>query len=376
MATSDLKAIVLQLAKKYQWHKLGEPCRRKTVHSAAAVTAAVTSKKGTTGKDRDILDLTQSFADTLTVDDDDDDNDTDDSDDELFRRKQPTKKVKKTTGTKPTKTAENHPTTGQSSSTSSSPDDRTAFKPNTKSKKLLEQRNSITDKLYRKYNELAFGGELPPDLPIVWSKRLTSTAGLTKMSFQTSTGTRQGEIVLSEKVVDDVFRLKSTLLHEMCHAAAWFIDGTRKPPHGQSFWKWASICSANIPGAVVTTCHSYQIHKPFQFECVDCHTKYGRHSKSIDVKKHCCGVCKGKLEFVGTFNSDGTVSTPAFHGLLLRSFSACGHYHAHLSISIFSFSSLPHSSCCTCFCSRSDHGEDFLLTSLTNTAVIYVFIII
>lgn len=307
MTASDLRAMVLKLAKKYHWHSLGE-----NLLKASASASAVASKRIVRDKDHDILDLTQSFGEILTVDDDDDDdNGTDESDDGLFRRKQQTKNVKKKkkkTATTKTTDTNHRPTAQPSSSSSSSPDDRTTFKRNTKSKKLLEQRSDITDQLYRKYNELAFGGELPTDLPIVWSKRLTSTAGLTKMSFQTSTGTRQGEIILSEKVVDDVFRLKSTLLHEMCHAAAWFIDGTRKPPHGQSFWKWASICSANIPGAVVTTCHSYQIHKPYQFECVDCHTKYGRHSKSIDVTKHCCGVCKGKLEFIGTFASDGTVS--------------------------------------------------------------------
>ncbi len=311
-----------------------------------------------------MLDLTQSFGKILTVDDDSDDNDTDDSDDDIFRRKQPTKTVKKTTSTK--KTVTNHRPTEQSSSSSSlpsSPDDRTVFKPSTKSKKLLEQRNGITDRLYRKYNELAFGGELPADLPIVWSKRLTSTAGLTKMSFQTSTGTRQGEIILSEKVVDDVFRLKSTLLHEMCHAAAWFIDGTRKPPHGQSFWKWAAICSANIPGAVVTTCHSYQIHKPFQFECVDCHTKYGRHSKSIDVKKHCCGVCKGKLEFKGTFSSDGTVSA-----LVLGFIASCSRSSPFLTLFCSSFSL----HCTPSFHSQRERGEDIFVSLSTIRLLVVI----
>lgn len=118
-----------------------------------------------------------------------------------------------------------------------------------------------------------------------------------------------GEIVISEKVVDNITRLKSTLLHEMCHAAAWLIDGQRKPPHGGAFWKWASICSANIPGMTVTTCHSYEIHRPYKFQCRECKMNYGRHSKSINLEKQCCGVCRGKLEFIGVFNSDGTVST-------------------------------------------------------------------
>ena len=167
----------------------------------------------------------------------------DDSDDDLFyRTKTPTKTIaKKQPHNNKTSSKGFHTSATSSSSTSSfsSPDNNIAFKPNTKSKKLLDQRNDITAQLYLQYNQMAFGGQLPVDLSIVWSKRLTSTAGLTKMSVQTSTGTKQGEIILSEKVVDNVFRLKTTLLHEMCHAAAWFIDSTRKPPHGPSFWKWA-----------------------------------------------------------------------------------------------------------------------------------------
>ena len=45
-----------------------------------------------------------------------------------------------------------------------------------------------------------------------------------------------------------------------------------------TFWPPpAAICSANIPGIVVTTCHNYQIHKPFQFKCMECKAAYGRH---------------------------------------------------------------------------------------------------
>mmetsp|Transcript_24918 Transcript_24918/g.23913 ORF Transcript_24918/g.23913 Transcript_24918/m.23913 type:complete len:265 (-) Transcript_24918:284-1078(-) len=187
--------------------------------------------------------------------------------------------------------------------------DHMVFKPNTKSKKLIAQRAAVTQQLYKQYNVMAFDSLLPADLPISWSNRLTSTAGMTKMSAQSINPFKRlhTEIILSEKVLDDIMRLKSTLLHEMCHAAAYIIDGERKPPHGACFWKWASICSANIPGMVVTTCHSYAIHKPYQFQCVDCQKVYGRHSKrGVDIIKHCCGVCKGKLEFTGIFNSDGT----------------------------------------------------------------------
>ena len=35
------------------------------------------------------------------------------------------------------------------------------------------------------------------------------------------------------KVLDSRERLEATLAHELCHAAAWLLDRTAKPPHGQ-----------------------------------------------------------------------------------------------------------------------------------------------
>ena len=40
-------------------------------------------------------------------------------------------------------------------------------------------------------------------------------------------------VELSSKVVDCPDRLRRTLAHELCHVAAWLIDHSSKPPHGQ-----------------------------------------------------------------------------------------------------------------------------------------------
>ena len=53
--------------------------------------------------------------------------------------------------------------------------------------------------------------------------------------------TRQARIELSTKVLTDEDRLASTLAHEMCHAAAWLLDGEMQPPHGRCFKKWADL---------------------------------------------------------------------------------------------------------------------------------------
>lgn len=47
--------------------------------------------------------------------------------------------------------------------------DHMVFKPNTKSKKLIAEREAVTQQLYKQYNEMAFDGLLPADLPITVS---------------------------------------------------------------------------------------------------------------------------------------------------------------------------------------------------------------
>ena len=114
-----------------------------------------------------------------------------------------------------------------------------------------------------------------------------------------------------------------TLLHELCHAAAWVIDHKSNPPHGAHFWAWANRAKEALPGVPVTTCHSYKINYKYRYVCVGssasvggglgvggggggseggsggggdgpgaaggqragCGAEIGRHSKSIDVAK-------------------------------------------------------------------------------------------
>jgi predicted SprT family Zn-dependent metalloprotease len=172
-------------------------------------------------------------------------------------------------------------------------------------------RSALTRAAYSDFNEKCFGGHLPADLSVTWNKRLRTTAGVTKMKKVTGPMgvVKSATIELSDKVVDNEERLKTTLLHEMCHAAAWLIDSQKKPPHGPAFWKWASIAGASSGGLVVTTCHSYEIHKPFKFVCTNtlCGVEYTRHSKKgIDVDRHRCGKCRSKIKFLGAFNADKT----------------------------------------------------------------------
>lgn len=171
---------------------------------------------------------------------------------------------------------------------------------------FAKEREELVRSMFLEFNAGAFRSCLPADLSIKWNKRLLTTAGITKLRLNGET--RLASVELSEKVLDDAERLKTTLLHELCHAAAWIADGERRPPHGRSFWRWAKIVSNAVPDVNITTCHSYLIHKPFRFKCTNphCGVEYSRHSKSIDTEAHRCGACRGIIAYQGKFDASGT----------------------------------------------------------------------
>lgn len=182
----------------------------------------------------------------------------------------------------------------------------TQMKPETnrKSKKL----RSLSLQLYEQYNKDVFMESLPDDMVVEWSNKLLTTAGRTFLKSDPS-GSRGASIELSSKVVDGEERLQQTLLHEMCHAAAWIVDGVSKPPHGAVFKKWANIVHSKVKGVLVETCHSYDIHRPFKFGCSNpcCGKVYGRHTKKgVNLESQRCGECTSNLQFLGAFNADGT----------------------------------------------------------------------
>lgn len=133
---------------------------------------------------------------------------------------------------------------------------------------------------------------------------MRKTAGYCITGQERGGGSRYARIELSEKVCDsagtedrscgisyvglylikilhlllycpDVLdRLRDTLIHEMCHAATWLINGVRDG-HG-NFWKLyarkATVMHPELP--MVTRCHSYDIKYKFQYQCTRCQNTY------------------------------------------------------------------------------------------------------
>ncbi len=103
-------------------------------------------------------------------------------------------------------------------------------------------REALTIRTFQEFNTKVFEGKLS-SVSLKWSSRLRTTAGITRSIHcpnKKGENARNSAIELSTKCLTDETRLRSTLLHEMCHAAAWTIDGVSKPPHGKCFQKWAN----------------------------------------------------------------------------------------------------------------------------------------
>jgi predicted SprT family Zn-dependent metalloprotease len=196
---------------------------------------------------------------------------------------------------------------GDSSTEVDSVEDFRPAKQQSEAKKFVSEaafrrsRETMGAETFVAFDNAAFGGRLgAAQVTLEWSNKLRTTAGMARLRKTRRPGcpsVLSASIELSTKVVDDPHRLRSTLLHEMCHAAAWMIDGVSKPPHGKCFQKWARIAMTHVPDMKVTTTHNFQISFKHAWACTtsECGFIVKRHSRSVDVNKHRCGRCQGKL---------------------------------------------------------------------------------
>ncbi|KFY85743.1 hypothetical protein V500_08148 [Pseudogymnoascus sp. VKM F-4518 (FW-2643)] len=185
-------------------------------------------------------------------------------------------------------------------------------------KRFNENKHAIALSFLRELDEEITDGKVSSlaastgGISIVWSKKLNTTAGRANWKREairtrplggtgapTTTYRHHASIELAEKVIDDEDRLLNVVAHEFCHLANFMVSGVTNNPHGKEFKAWASRCSARFGGRgiEVTTKHSYEIAFKYVWQCteVGCRLEFKRHSKSIDPKRHSCGLCKGKL---------------------------------------------------------------------------------
>lgn len=177
--------------------------------------------------------------------------------------------------------------------------DALVFRKNYKSKK-----SELTERLFKLYNEKVFDNVLT-GVPIVWNKKLLNTAG--RCNNSRKAGIRQSTLELSEKVLTSADRLRCTLIHEMCHAATWIIQGENG--HGYAWKRWAAKANNIFPELPkINVCHDYIIEYKYVYQCTNCKAKSHAHSKSKKVENIRCSICKGSIElFENKKDKDGKV---------------------------------------------------------------------
>ncbi|XP_043253356.1 uncharacterized protein LOC122397923 [Colletes gigas] len=172
-------------------------------------------------------------------------------------------------------------------------------------------KQNLCNYLYKLYNENVFDKKLPEDMLIEWNVRMRGSAGFcyNKKSLKTLGGVvKSSRIVLATKVLDTPDRLRDTLIHEMCHAAAWLINNV-SDGHGPFWTGWANKATKTFPELPpIRRCHDYKIKTKFTYKCIGCGYSIGRHSKSLDTEKKRCGLCYGKFELlINKTTKSGTV---------------------------------------------------------------------
>jgi predicted SprT family Zn-dependent metalloprotease len=162
-------------------------------------------------------------------------------------------------------------------------------------------------------NSRYFAGLLP-QINLTWSRRLTSSVGM----FVSRRGPRPRldhdglrplitrEIRLSLPLLQQVLQrseygeqeIVNTLAHEMIHQ--WQFDILkRRPNHGLDFLR--KMTEMNRDGSLaITIYHSLQKEvltlARFSWRCRQCGRVYRRQRRTIQPRRHHCGICRGSLE--------------------------------------------------------------------------------
>lgn len=178
--------------------------------------------------------------------------------------------------------------------------------------------------IWSELNGRYFAGLLPP-IELVWSRRLTSSVGMfvsrrgprprldrdglrppTKREIRLSLPLLQQALQRSEYGEQEIV---NTLAHEMIHQ--WQFDILkRRPNHGTDFLR--KMTEMNRDGALaITIYHSLQKEvlalARFSWRCRQCGRVYRRQRRTIEPRRHHCGICRGSLQELDPAQVNGHV---------------------------------------------------------------------
>ena len=171
--------------------------------------------------------------------------------------------------------------------------------------------------MWTELNGRYFASQLPP-IDLVWSRRLTSSVGMfvsrrgpkSRVDQDSHCTSTRREIRLSLPLLQQVAQgteygeqeIVSTLAHEMIHQ--WQYDILkRRPNHGTDFLR--KMTEMNRDGALaITLYHSLQKEvlalMRFAWRCRQCGRVYRRQRRTIQPRRHHCGICQGLLQELGS----------------------------------------------------------------------------
>ena len=156
---------------------------------------------------------------------------------------------------------------------------------------------------WREFNSRCFNDALSP-IPIMWSPRLTSSAGLF-ITGRLRSPLRSCDLGFEHRLIrlsipllfnQPLTEVYSTLAHEMIHQ--WQYDVRQhKPNHGEDFR--AMMSAMNRYGLRITVRHSLgdrvRALCRHTWRCLQCGQVYHRHRRTIRLRRHRCGTCSGLL---------------------------------------------------------------------------------
>ncbi|XP_006868618.1 PREDICTED: acidic repeat-containing protein [Chrysochloris asiatica] len=177
-------------------------------------------------------------------------------------------------------------------------------------KNFKQNKDELVQKIYNLFNSSVFDKKMPEKIDIGWNKKMLRTAGLCTTGETKHPKKRFAKIQIAVKVCDSADRLRDTLVHEICHAASWLLDGIRDS-HGdmwQYYAKKSNMVHPELPS--ITRCHSYKINYKINYECTQCKSRIGRYTRSLNTKFFICAVCKGSLVELPLTRKDGTPIEP------------------------------------------------------------------
>lgn len=156
--------------------------------------------------------------------------------------------------------------------------------------KRLEDTDPDLKRMYNKYNDLCFNGELPTLVAVQWSTRMTSGAGICEYKRGRTPGGYDFTIKLSvpyhnrypTEVVD-------TLVHEMIHVLL------PREGHGRGFHRVKDALNAKF-GFNLAVYSSGRASYKYLYLCSNCEQRYER-NKKINVNISTCGKrsCRSSL---------------------------------------------------------------------------------